>query len=430
MTTLPLPLVPADGVLVPKGVLVRVPRAVAPPVPRRRSRLREIVSGAVERRQERSDAEFVAWFDARQAVDLKVRWRSTVEACNFGRASHNSITGVTRVGMPHVVHAEAPRFDRDGYLIITLPSGLLVSDLEEEREALASGLGVHSVSFVRSGADHVRVDLRRADPLERTVSFPLPAPAGHLAFGLNEAGVVVSRPLDALTHMIMQGSNGSGKSTGAYGLLGQLAGSPYVDVCGIDPTSLLLAPWGDHPRGWRVCGTEDAAARYGAVLADLVADMDARIRTLPPRCDKLPITPETPLRLIVLEEAGAIARLSGYSTSKPSAVQRLLSRLHGEARKASCRVWTLVQRAESGSISTFDRDQAVTRISYAANDVATLRMLHDVGPEHVTELTASPAGTAFMEAPGLPLCRIRSPFLDYATYCDVVSGSIPRPVAA
>jgi hypothetical protein len=115
--------------------------------------------------------------------------------------------------------------------------------------------------------------------------------------------------LDELTHVVVQGATRSGKSAWTYSLLAQLAAHPHVEVAGIDPTGLLLRPFGAHPRGWRAIGTTDPATRYTAAIDAVVDEMDARIAAIPPRRDTTPIGPGCPLLVVVLEEWAAVGRL-------------------------------------------------------------------------------------------------------------------------
>lgn len=367
------------------------------------------------------------WLDRRARVNLTSRWREAAIRSGLGRAVVTPLGGPAMGGIPVVEHVDPgnPATGEPGYLIVRLRPGMLVADLEDRAEELAAGLGCWGVRFTPRGGDFVRVELAAADPLARTVDYPLTAPFGHIAFGVDELGAVVSRDLDELTHVAIQGSNGSGKSACTYALLGQLARRPDVDVCGIDPTGLVLGPWGEHPRGWRVNGVgADAADRYATVLRALVDDMDARIAHLPPRCDRLPITRATPLRVIVLEELAGISRLTGYRTSgQASEVQRLIARLASEGRKAGYRLVVISQRLGSDVLQTDVRDQLLTRLSFGCRDLATLRMLSpDATPEDLAPLALSPAGVALADMPGEPMRRVRAPWVGgYGAYCDLIT---------
>jgi S-DNA-T family DNA segregation ATPase FtsK/SpoIIIE len=336
--------------------------------------------------------------------------------------------GPSIAGLPQVVHVHpSARLGDPAHLIVTLPAGMLLDDLEDRADDLASGLGCWSVRLRMRGTDYVRVDLIDTDPLAGLVPFLPPAPAGHLVWGVDEYGAVVSQPLDELTHIVKQGATRSGKSTSSYSLLAQLAHRARthgdVEVAGLDPTGLLLGPWGAHPRGWRVVGTDDAPTRYRDALGSLVAEMDRRIAAMPARHDVVPVGPGCPRIVVVLEEWPAVARLTGHSRTKPSEVHRLVARLIAEGAKAAIRVVILVQRAETDFIGAFERDQCETRLSFGCSDANTLKLLHDGVTNDTAALHAtSPKGVALAQLPGRDLVRIRAPWIGgYGAYCDAVA---------
>ena len=80
--------------------------------------------------------------------------------------------------------------------------------------------------------------------------------------GRDEQAGPVSVVLEDSAHLIVQGASGSGKSTGVYGLLAQLAPAPDALVVGSDITGLTLAPWAARPSlaGWHALGTARPAA--------------------------------------------------------------------------------------------------------------------------------------------------------------------------
>lgn len=402
--------------------------ALALPFPRLWSStsIRRPSSDVAARRRARSDAAIDAHLEVRARVDLRHRWVLAVEAAGFGRGVVSPLGGITRAGLPRPVSITPPTYDQPGHLIVTVPTGVLLSDLDDAREELAAGLGVHSVVVSARGTDHARIDLLGVDPLTATVGFEVVP--GRIVLGRAEDGSMVTRSPSELTHMVVAGMTGSGKSIFSYSMLAQLHELPTVDLVGADPSGLLLGPLGPHPDGLRVCGTRDAAERYVALLRRLVEIMDQRIAAIPPGHDALPVTVSTPVLVAVFEEAAAVARLTGFSTSKPSEAQRLLSRLHAEGRKARVICLSIYQRAESSVFSTGDRDQCATRLTFRTSDMSTVKMLHgaSVSNAQADRLAASLPGTCLAEAPGLPLSRIRAPYLDYPDYCDQVAG----PVAA
>jgi S-DNA-T family DNA segregation ATPase FtsK/SpoIIIE len=378
------------------------------------------------RRNDRRDQVIDQWLDQRAALDLRHRWREACLRAHLGVPVSTPLGGTAMAGTPRVVHVQPSTYQAPGFLVIERPPGLTMADLDDAAADLADGLGVWSIRLRERGPHHVRVDLIDVDPLATVVDWLPRVSGGRVVLGVDEHGQVVSVPLAELTHMVMQGATGSGKSAACYSLLAQLAGRDDVDVVGIDPTGRLLGPWGAHPRGWRVCGTADAAARYELALAGLVAEMDRRIADLPERDDTLHITEDCPWLIVVLEEWAGVARLVGHTRAKPSAVHRHVARLLAEGRKVGIRVITLVQRAEADVVGAFERDQALTRLSFGCADANTLKMLHPDMSHEVAELHAtSPKGVALLSSPEHRLTRIRAPWIgSYAAYFDTVQHRV------
>jgi S-DNA-T family DNA segregation ATPase FtsK/SpoIIIE len=312
--------------------------------------------------------------------------------------------------------------------MLTVSPGTTIEELEQVGPELAAALGVWRLRFTPRGGDYVRCDLIESDPLARFVPFPLPCPPGHLALGRDEFGDVVSTALEDLTHVVCQGQTRSGKSWLTYSLLVQVARRDDVDVCGIDPTGLLLRPFALHPRGWRVSGANDAARRYEVALAGLVDDMDDRIRRMPAHRDTVPITPDTPLRIVIGEEWPGVGRMLGHSRSKPSPVHRLMARLLSEGAKAGYRVLLLAQRADADSIGAFERDQCATRISFRSSDPGTIKFLHECSADVAELHTAAPAGIGLLSAPAVPLIRFRGPAIGgYSQFVSAVASAGEPP---
>lgn len=393
---------------------------------------RTLLARLAEGRARRRDAELDDWLVHRDRVDLRHRWREACLRAGLGTPVSTPLGGMGVAATPRVIHVQPATWGTPAHLIVLRPPGVTLADLDDVADELAAGLGVWSIRLRPRGVDHVRVDLVTSDPLAGVVAWLPPTRPDHLVLGVDEHGEVVAVPVDDLTHTVMQGATGSGKSAAAYSLLAQLAGRADVDVVGIDPTGRLLGPWGPHARGWRVCGTADAAARYELAMAGVVAEMDRRIAELPERADTIEITPACPLLVVVLEEWAGVARLVGHTRAKPSPVHRHVSRLLAEGRKVGIRVVTLVQRAEADVVGAFERDQALTRLSFGVSDANTLKMLHPDMPAEVAELHAtSPQGVALLSSPEHRLTRLRAPWIgSYAAYVDLVHAAAPAASAA
>jgi hypothetical protein len=375
-------------------------------------------------RAERQDARIDGWLAQRARVDLAARWREAVERSGFGEKLFTPLGGFATAGLPIVTHVDpGAGYGHPPFLIVRLRPGQTMDALAEAADELAAGLGCWGLRLSPRGTDHVRIDLVASDPLAATVPFPLVRDLGEVVFGIDEHGDTVTERLDELTHVVVQGATRSGKSAWTYSLLAQLAAHPHVEVAGIDPTGLLLRPFGAHPRGWRVIGTTDPATRYTAAIDAVVAEMDTRIAAIPARRDTTPIGPGCPLLVVVLEEWAAVGRLLGHTRAKPSPVHRQVARLLAEGAKAGIRVVTVVQRAEADVVGAFERDQALTRLSFAVNDANTLKMLHpDITTDQADRHATSPKGVALLTAPAQPLLRLRGPWIGgYGTYCDHIA---------
>lgn len=393
---------------------------------------RTLLGRLATRHVRRRDAETDDWLAHRDRVDLRHRWREACLRAGLGAAVSTPLGGMGMACTPRVTHVQPATFDAPAHLVILRPPGVTLAELEYVADELAAGLGVWSIRLSPRGTDHVRVDLVTSDPLGSVVPWLPAAPAGHLVLGVDEHADTVSLPVEHLTHLVMQGPTRSGKSAAGYALLAQLADRPDVDVVGIDPTGLLLGPWGVHPRGWRACGTDNAAARYEQAMAGLVAEMDRRIAAMPARVDTMPTTPDCPLLIVVLEEWAGVARLVGHSRAKPSAVHRHVARLLAEGAKVGVRVLTLVQRAEADVVGAFERDQSLTRLTFGCSDINTVKMLHpDVSPEAVELHATSPKGVALLSSPERRLTRLRAPWIgSYAAYVDAVHAARPALTVA
>jgi S-DNA-T family DNA segregation ATPase FtsK/SpoIIIE len=352
----------------------------------------------------------------------ELRWRFT-EACahRIGQTVHSVST---RAVVPHRAYApivhEVELTDPGGEfaprLLVELRPGQSVADLEDNGEALAVAVGAWRLRCIPYGGlpPIVEVRLIGEDPLRATVPFLPLAPPDHVVLGVDERGQTVSTSVDDLTHLMVAGPTRGGKSGFGYSLVAQLTAASNVSLAGLDPTGLLLELLGEHP--WRACGTgDDAPARYLLAVEGVVQEMDRRIaalRAMRPRTDKLMRSAEFPTVVFFVEEAAAVAKLCGHTTSKPSRVHQGLSRILAEGAKVNLFVATLVQRAEATVIGSFERDQALTRLTFRTHDAATVKMLHpDVPDDVLAAHGAALPGVFLLTAPGMGLARCRAPWV-------------------
>ncbi|GAA4853468.1 hypothetical protein GCM10023201_53750 [Actinomycetospora corticicola] len=357
-------------------------------------------------------------------ADMRGLWR---EAC-------------TGVGLCQYISAAAgltvrtPRFGGlrlaptgTSFTVELLPGGE-PTEIETHALRLAHSLGFAGLRVQPMAGRWVRVVLFDVDPLASTFALPH-AVTGRaddpILLGRREDGTLVDHALALPGHIAVQGQNGSGKSQLSYGLLAQLAAAGDVVIAGSDITGLLLGrAWdGTVHRAHQVTGSKDLTA-HAAHLDRLVAWMDDRLDTMPPRADNIAPTAQTPLVLVVLEEFPGLLRAAQAKDRKlaeriTSAVLRLLS----EGRKAAFRMLMLAQRFEANAVGGgYARDQFAVRLSFRV-PAESLAMLHGddarrLGAEHAN----TEPGIAYLSAPGQDCVRLRAPYLGgYGAYCDRIA---------
>ncbi len=365
--------------------------------------------------------------DEQLAAELADLWRQVAEGAGIGR-SGASDAGIPFVAVPRVEHVDlgAP----DAALTVRLMPGQLVTDIARVSRRLAAGMGYPAVRVQPLTGGRARIVLLSSDPLADTIGAvrPVESALSPLVLGRGEDGRSVTLELATAAHIVIQGATGSGKSVGLYSLLGQLATAPDVRVTGVDPTGLLLGPWARRmlPMGnipGPVCGTADPG-RYVLALDRLVAEMDRRIADLPAGADEVVLGDGCPVLLVVLEEhPGALRILDGHDAKLGKLYRALVGRLLAEGRKAGLRCVLVAQRADAAIVGAYERGQASHRISFRVDSLDAVRMLHPDGTaDVVAEHATAPAGVALLTAPGVPLTRLRAPWLPYRDYCDQVAG--------
>jgi S-DNA-T family DNA segregation ATPase FtsK/SpoIIIE len=205
-----------------------------------------------------------------------------------------------------------------------------------------------------------------------------------------------------------------------------------------DPTGLLARPFvGTVHEEWQASGTGDMDAHL-ELLERLVDTMDQRIATLPPRCDQVDITEGCPLIVAVLEEyAGLIRAATALDGAKKSGgvterIKLLVARLLSEGRKAGIRLVIIAQRFEASVIGGYEREQCTIKLSFRVGNATSIEMLHPAGRPEAEQHATSPPGIALLSAPGVPLVRVKSPYLGedgqtaYAAYWDAICASAAR----
>lgn len=242
-------------------------------------------------------------------------------------------------------------------------------------------------------------------------------------------------------HVAVQGQTRSGKSQLAYNLLGRLAPLPEVRVVGIDPSSLLLAPFAERGEPLVALGGLNWSQALD-VLRAVKVESDARIeRMAPARIDKLDqFTPEVPLWVVVLEEyPGILEGAQDEDTThgrKPGEriepqLRRMVRQLVAQSAKAGVRVFLMAQRAEASILDGASRSNFGTRITLRVDNADSVRMLHpNADPTLCERVEHFAPGVALVDRPGHDRAIVRGPVTTYRDYYERVVSSAPRGVVA
>lgn len=259
-----------------------------------------------------------------------------------------------------------------------------------------------------------------------------------IAIGWNDLGRPVGIDLarDA-AHILIQGKTRSGKSQCTYNLLAQAGATAAVRVVGIDPTSVLLAPFAHRtPAESNVeLGLQDFD-KVLSVLQWVKDESDRRISLFwERRIDKVSsFSARLPLILLVLEEfPGIIEGAQDYdATSGAKAADRIAPRITSLVRqiaaqsaKAGVRMLLLAQRAEASIVGGNARSNFAVKMTLRVDEPESVRMLHpNATPEECAQVEGFMPGQGFFDQPGLRRQMIRTVRVgDYATYARFVEGS-------
>ena len=357
--------------------------------------------------------------DAARVSELARRFLAVAGGVGLSRDT-SSCAGIPGLSSPRVRHVVLGAVET---ITVEMLPGQLVADYAAEAESFAEGLGCHSVEFTRRRHGYLTAVLRPADPLVSAMDLPrlVVRLADDDAFvaGLLETGLPLRWLLADMTHVLVQGSTGSGKSRWCYGWLSQLAGCADVRISGSDVTGLLLRPFVGTRHGDLLALGTGSIEDHAGVLEALVKVMDERISRIPDHLDYLPVSEEDPYEVVVLEElpgllaaAAAADAVAGVTKAKGlvTRIQSAYGRLIAEGRKVGFRLLVLMQRADASIIGGFAREQAPWRITFPVLSPEAVKLLHpavdqDVALAHVTALP----GFALVSGPGLPVCRMRAP---------------------
>lgn len=210
-------------------------------------------------------------------------WRRGRLRRHWDRAMRFSALTTVNDRIPRIrAHRAVPAGDR---LIVRVPRGATVAELDAEKDRVAAVLRVREVRVGqdRARADLAHVDIVRADPFagggpprrwpwvgggQRSLGDPVP-------LGVDDMGDEVSVRLPG-KNMVIGGEPESGKSVALSLILAAAALDPWAQIWGWDAKKVELALW--RPVLTRIAyNSMDAAI---AQMEDLIKEMDARYELL------------------------------------------------------------------------------------------------------------------------------------------------------
>jgi hypothetical protein len=359
------------------------------------------------------------------AAELADRWRWVVQGTAAARHGASG-AGIPVTSVPTVVGVDLGAPPDPIVLTVRLLAGQVPADLIAVGRRIAEGMACAAIRVRPFRPGYVLVALLLVDPLLEPLPLDLRAPG--ILIGRDEGGEELRvDPVD-LPHLIVQGQTRSGKSTWLYALLVQLVRDQRVTVAGVDPSGITLRPFaGTRHAARQALGLGDLAAAE-AVLAGLVAEMDARLAAMPEDRDVLVVDEARPLVVVVLDEYPALLRAldaaAGPKDAPGKRVRSSVARLLAESHKVGFRVVIAAQRAEATIVGAAERAQCAGRLSFRVDSADSVKLLHNDAEEYAAEHASTSPGIALCTWPGAGLRRLRGPWLgDYSTFAQVIRAA-------
>ncbi|MBP2437244.1 FtsK/SpoIIIE domain-containing protein [Microbacterium amylolyticum] len=247
-------------------------------------------------------------------------------------------------------------------------------------------------------------------------------------FGTAEDGTRVAYHPASL-HTVLAGRTRSGKSVAAYRMLSDAVQIPWVRLCGIDPTGVLLGPASEGKDSDFALGTSpEKIAHAVEVLQSVERLMDSRIaRLMRLGIDQLPPhvyeDPRVGAVVCVLEEYAGLVTAAGKKQADE--IRRVVGRLLREGSKAAIHVMTILQRPEAAVLH--DRAQYARAIVMAVENADSVKMLlPNATPEQTKQLIEAHPGRGFLAEAGVPLRFFRSDYVTYPQYATIVREASAR----
>lgn len=247
------------------------------------------------------------------------------------------------------------------------------------------------------------------------------SPMSECEFGVTEHGTAATFSPQR-SHTVVAGATRSGKSVTTYAILAGLSAMSWVQIAGIDPSSILLAPHArDRPQQFAL-GTSPGAVTGAINLLDrLESEMDRRIARLAAvGIDAIPASwrdPRLPWIVVTLEEYAGF--LASCTKNQRTEAVRVVGRILREGSKAGIHVLTILQRPEATILH--DRAQYARRIVHRLDNADSVRMLlESASSEAIARHMNLPPGISVVHEAGAKSHLVRSDYLPYPSYARCV----------
>ncbi len=317
----------------------------------------------------------------------------------------------------------------------TLPLGVTYQHVLKESAALAAFFDAPRLDIKPIRPSVLAFVWRWDEPLAASRRADPPTPgmvclADGVVLGRDENGTEVRwSPLSPASHGLVVGGTRSGKSICLQVMLAQFAAMPDVEVRGIDPTGLLLSPFGDGVTlGTAPPALAAAVDSLGRLVDETLAERLEFLREARQDAIREP-TVQRPMVCLVLEEYPAfLAACSADDTvagRKPQERLRVraelyVQRLLAEGLKAAIVVVLAAQRADADVLGGYRRDQMSTRVVFRLESADGWRMVLPGHPELAEASSGLAPGEGFISSPLIRLTRFRGDLLEYRDYRDHV----------
>ena len=385
---------------------------------------------SMEEPRGRDDDEHLRTDDGSPWLTLFMHWLFLAGVCERPRPFYIDVPAVVSWGVSPVEIRLRVRSTARGEDAQDLSDPVVVRHVQEAVRAL---LGDSITVRAEVEASTVLLHVRFRDPLAGSRDSVMPSEAGPVRIGVDETGENITwNPYEA-THTATQGMTRSGKSVQEYTRFSGVAGRADVEVCGLDPTGVLLGPWVDA--GCTRIGVPATAGEtpvyehFRQVLDGLVDVMDRRTMQLAAigkdKLDAADFSAKLPVLVVVLEEWPGILRAAGAEDAaegrKPAErvapkIDAGVGRLVAEGAKAGVRVNLLAQRLSAKSLDTDSRSNFGARHTMRVDNADAVGMLHANAAEWAPIVAEFQAGQGLIERPGLGQRRYRADYTSYETY--------------